>query len=202
MNLKDVYNKIAKDWFEDHSNDTWWVEGLHKFTSLLKPNDLVLDVGCGPGTKSKLMLDKGLSVIGVDFSDKMIEIAQKEAPTGDFRVLDIKNIGDLEESFDGILAQAVLLHIPKKEVLAIITGLKNKLKDGGYLYIAVKEQKPGAKEEEILQEKDYGYEYERFFSYFTMPEVKKYLENLKMKICYETLVRAGKTNWIQVIVQK
>ena len=202
MNLKDTYNRIADDWFKDHHDDTWWVEGTDKFVSLLKSDSLVLDVGCGAGVKSKYLLNKGLKVVGIDFSEKMIEIAKREVPAVTFYVMDIKNLSGLSETFDGILAQAVLLHIPKVEIATVIGGLKTKLKDGGYLYIAVKEKRPEGKEEEVLAENDYGYKYERYFSYFTLPEIQKYLADAQMTICYEKVACTGHTNWIQVICRK
>lgn len=75
MNLKETYNKIADDWFKDHKVDDWWVEGTDQFISLLKPGASVLDVGCGAGLKSKYLSEKGLQVVGIDFSDKFIERA-------------------------------------------------------------------------------------------------------------------------------
>ena len=202
MNLKDTYNKIAEDWFKDHHGDTWWIEGTNKFVSFLKSDSLVLDIGCGAGVKSKYLLGKGLKVVGIDFSEKMIEIAKREVPDARFYVMDIKDLSGLQETFDGILAQAVLLHIPKKEVTSVISGLKAKLNDGGYLYVAVKEKRPEGKEEEVLAEDDYGYRYERFFSYFTLSEVREYLATAKMQICYENVAQTGHTNWVQVIAQK
>ncbi len=202
MDLKETYDRIAEDWFKDHQEDTWWIGGTDAFISFLKPKSPVLDVGCGAGTKSKYLLDKGLGVVGIDFSEKMIEIAKREVPLATFKVVDIKDMGELQESFDGILAQAVLLHIPKAEVVGVINGLKNKLKDGGYLYIAVKEKRPESKEEEVKVEDDYGYRYERFFSYFTLPEIRKHLSDTGMNICYENVARSGKTDWIQVIARK
>ncbi|MEK7515874.1 MAG: class I SAM-dependent methyltransferase [Patescibacteria group bacterium] len=202
MDLKSTYNRIAEDWFKDHHGDTWWVEGTDKFVSFLKPGALVLDVGCGAGVKSRYLLDKGLKVVGVDFSEKMVEIARREVPDATFRVADIKNLSVLAESFDGILAQAVLLHIPKAEAGAVVKGLRDKLTDGGYLYIAVKQKREGGKEEEILKEDDYGYEYERFFSYFTLPEIQKYVSNAGLEMCYENVALSGHTNWIQVICRK
>lgn len=202
MDLKSTYNRIAEDWFKDHHGDTWWVEGTDKFVSFLKPGALVLDVGCGAGVKSRYLLGKGLKVVGVDFSEKMVEIARREVPDATFRAADIKNLSVLAESFDGILAQAVLLHIPKAEAGAVVKGLRDKLEDGGYLYIAVKQKREGWKEEEILKEYDYGYEYERFFSYFTLPEIQKYVSNAGLEMCYENVALSGHTNWIQVICRK
>ncbi|MDE1925012.1 MAG: class I SAM-dependent methyltransferase [Patescibacteria group bacterium] len=202
MDLKETYNRIAEDWFEDHHGDSWWVEGTDTFVSLLSRNALVLDIGCGAGVKSKYLSDKGLKVVGADFSEKMIEIAKREVPAADFRVADIKDLGTIPETLDGVFAQAVLLHIPKNEAGKVVAGLAHKLREGGYLYIAVKEKWPDGKEEEVLKENDYGYEYERFFSYFTLPEIKKHLIEAGLQVRYENVSRAGRTNWIQVIAQK
>lgn len=146
MNLKKTYNLIAEDWFKDHHEDTWWIGGTDKFVSLLPTGASVLDVGCGAGVKSQYLFNKGLNVTGVDFSEKMIEIAKREVLSVQFQVMDIKNMIGLEETFDGVLAQAVLLHIPKAEVAAVIDELKSRLKEGGYLYLA--QSKKGAQRDQ------------------------------------------------------
>ena len=202
MGLKSTYDKIAEDWHEDHKNDDWLLEGTDAFISFLSKGNLILDVGCGTGIKAKYLIDHGLKVIGIDFSDKMIEIAKRENPAGDFRVLDLKDISKIQEDFDAVFAQAVLLHIPKNEAESTLKSLIAKLKPSGYLYVAVKESRPGKSEEEIKEEEDYGYKYERFFSYFTKDEIKKYLIDIGLKIVYEIITTSGKTNWIQIVGQK
>src|SRR3989344_1477536 len=185
MDLRETYNKIAEDWHKAHNQNNWWVEGTNKFVSLLKPNDLVLDADCGAGTESKYLMSKGLKIIGIDFSDKLIEIAKKEAPSGNFFVMNISEADKLKEKFDGIFMQAVLLHIPKKDVAKTINKLLGLLKSGGYLYIAVKEKKIGGADEEIKTENDYGYPYERFFSQFTLGEIKNLIKKTGLEISYE-----------------
>ncbi|HBB36921.1 MAG: hypothetical protein UX02_C0002G0134 [Candidatus Moranbacteria bacterium GW2011_GWC1_45_18] len=202
MDLKDTYNKIAKDWHKDHQKDEWWVVGTDKFVSLLAENDLVLDVGCGAGTKSKYLIGKGLEVVGIDFSKEMIKIAKKEVPAGRFMVLDLDDIENLKETFDGIFMQAVLLHIPKKKIIPVLEKVAKKLKKGGYLYIAVKEKRKNGQEEEVVLENDYGYEYERFFSYFSKDEIIGYMKEIGLKIVHEAVTDLGNTNWIQVIGKK
>lgn len=202
MDLKSTYNKIAEDWHKDHQSDTWWVEGTDKFVSFLKTEDTILDAGCGGGTKSRYLISKGLRVVGVDFSEKLIEICKREVPEGKFIVLDMGNISALDEKFDGIFAQASLLHIKKKEIKDILRGLNEKLKSGGYLYIAVKEIRAGQSSEEIKSENDYGYEFKRFFSYFTMEELKNDLTGLNMEICYEDRLPVGNSVWLQIIGKK
>lgn len=202
MDLKKTYNQIAEDWFQEHKVVDWWQKGVDKFISYFRPDSYILDVGCGPGIASKYLVGKGFKVLGIDISEKMIEIARREAAEANFSVMDIKEIDRLRESFDGILAKAVFLHIPKKEITGIFRKLKSKLKAGGYFYVAVKEIKPGGPDEEIKKENDYGYRYERFFSYFTLEEIRSYFSGLEMRIVYESVTLSGNTRWIQVIAQK
>lgn len=202
MDLKSTYNKIADDWHDDHKNENYWLGATDKFISFLKPGGLILDVGCGPGLKTKYFIEKGFKVVGVDFSEKMIEIAKKEAPQGKFFVLDVKNVTDLKESFDGIYAHAVLLHIQKKEIENVLRDLTDNLKYKGYIYIAVKEQRPNQPDEEIKTENNYGYKYKRFYSYFTFEELDNYLKDLKIKIRYRDFTVFRNTRWIEVIGQK
>lgn len=202
MNLRETYNRTAENYFQDHKNDDWWKPGVDEFISFLSQGAMVLDVGCGTGIKAKYLMEKGLRVTGVDFSDKCIEIAKIEAPGGKFIVSDMKDLSGVRGLFDGLFAQASLLHISKKEVPEILNNLIVKLKIGGYFYIALKEKKGGKKDEEVVVDNDYGYEYERFFSYFTMDEVKSNLKNLGMKIYYENFTTSGKAPWIQIIARK
>ncbi len=200
--LKNTYNKIAKDWFSDHNTDTWWVEGTDKLASLLPAGASVLDIGCGAGHKSKYLAEKGLKVTGGDFSEEMIEIAKKEVPEVTFQVLDLYNLGGFAEKFDCVFAQAVLLHIPKKDVVGIFQNIVDLLNDNGLFYVAVKEIWPGKPDEEVLMENDYGYEYQRFFSYYTTEELGGYFAQVGLELVYKTITTVGKTNWIQIIGKK
>lgn len=206
MNLRNTYNKIAEDYFKEQKANTEWLNSIYgyldKFVSFLNPESLVLDVGCGPGFHSKYLMQKGFNVIGIDFSEKMIEIAKRETPEGDFRIMDVSDLSGLIQEFDGILAHAILLHFPKKEAMDILKNLKNKLKPGGYLSIAVKEVRPDREEEQIVKENDYNCEYQRFFSYYTLDEIKNYLKDLEMEICYEDIIPKGRSRWIRVIGKK
>lgn len=182
MNLKETYNAIASDWVKDHDKDTWWQEGTNTFLEQLPTGATILDVGCGGGVKTSYIGDKGFQVTGIDFSEKMIEIAKSKLPQFDFDLVDIYEIDQYPKSFDGIFAQAVLLHISKKRIVEVLEKLKSKLNPGGLLYIAVKGIKDDDVEEKVVQESDYGYSYERFFSYYSIDELRKYLQDMNMEI--------------------
>ncbi|MBY0472996.1 class I SAM-dependent methyltransferase [Patescibacteria group bacterium] len=203
--LKNTYNKIAEDWFSDHNSDTWWIEGTDHLASLLPQGASVLDIGCGAGHKSKYLSEKGFKVTGGDFSEEMVKIAKREVPGVNFQVLDLYNLAVLSEKnekFDCVFAQAVLLHIPKSDVQQIISNMGSLLNQNGLLYVAVKEIWDGNTDEETLTENDYGYEYKRFFSYYTTEELEGYFKNAGLEVVYKNVNKVGRTNWIQIIGKK
>jgi len=203
MNLKETYNKIAVDWDKDHQSDDWWVKGTDKFCLLLPHGTSILDVGCGAGTATKYLLSKGFKVSGIDFSEKLLEIAKQKNPSGTFSLVDIYDLDTIKESFGGVFVKAVLLHIPKKDIGAIFERLARKVKADGYLYVSVKEQRPDGIEEEIKEENDYGYAYKRFFSYFLPEEIEAYFKQVGFEVVYNFRQQIiGKTVWVQVIGKK
>lgn len=202
MNLKDTYDTIAVDWHKDHLSDDWWIDGMGKFTGMLPAGSTVLDAGCAGGVKSKFLTDKGFQVTGIDFAPNFIKIAKEEVPEAEFRVLDIRDIASLEKQFDGIVLQAVLLHFSKKEIPDILKNIIAKLKTNGILFISVKEPRENQPDEEMKVENDYGYKYERFFSYFSQRELEDILVRLNLDITFSDVHLNGKTRWLQIIARK
>jgi SAM-dependent methyltransferase len=60
----------------------------------------VLDVGCGAGRAAQMAAERGASMAGLDASAKMIEIAKRRTPSGDFRVGDMQELPWPSQSFD------------------------------------------------------------------------------------------------------
>jgi SAM-dependent methyltransferase len=196
--LRATYDRIANDWAKDHEGDTWWREGTATFASLLPHGARVLDAGCGSGQKARFFEDRGCHVLGIDFSEKLLEIARQTATASEFRLLDLRDIRTLSEEFDGVFAQASLLHIPKSETFPVIEGMVSRLVPQGLLYIAVKLQRPGSPEEEMVTENDYGYDYERFFSYYTVDEMRAHLERLRLSVAHVDVSQY----WMQIIARR
>lgn len=202
MTIKDAYNLIAEDWHREHEWDDWSFKATDALIAMLKPGALVLDAGCGGGRTSKYLLKQGARVVGIDVSDKMVEIAQRENPAATFSVMDIRDIGTLGQTFEAILLQAVLLHLPKAEALPVLRNAAKQLNAGGYFCVSVKERKPDGPEEETKQENEYGYAYERFFSYYSVEECRGWFRALGCEVVFEHVFPAGRARWIQMIAKK
>ena len=78
--------------------------------------------------KVKIFAEKGLKVVGIDFSERLIEIAKRNFRAADYRVMDMREVGKLKQKFDGVFTQASLLHIPKKEIIDVLRNLLSVLK--------------------------------------------------------------------------
>ena len=61
-----------------------WAEYLSRLLAEYEVTDgIVLDLGCGTGTLTELMAARGFDMIGVDYSEEMLEIAmEKRAESG------------------------------------------------------------------------------------------------------------------------
>lgn len=57
---------------EDTPYERWLDFVLNRFEKYGVPKELVLDLGCGTGTFTQMLSDKGYDMIGVDVSDEML----------------------------------------------------------------------------------------------------------------------------------
>ena len=70
----------------------------------LEPGMRVLDVGCGPGRHSYALAAKGLEVVGIDISQRFVDLAAADAPRGaTFQRADARNLAFVAE-FDAALS--------------------------------------------------------------------------------------------------
>lgn len=114
------------------------LEKVHDKVKILKDTK-VLDIGIGTGALTRLFYKKGAEIYGVDFSDKMLELAKENMPDGTFYRFDFKNglPGELEGvKFDFIVSSYALHHINDEEKINFIMLLKNYLKKHGKIIIA------------------------------------------------------------------
>ena len=133
--LENYFNEVSSDaWDKLTSNEPVSFvrqlvrEGREKMQVAIMeklPYDLkgmrILDAGCGTGSLARMLDERGAEVVGVDISDKLIDVAKNRSPTN-------KNIeyfaGDMKEqsfgNFDYIIAMDSLIHYSPEDTLASI----------------------------------------------------------------------------------
>jgi SAM-dependent methyltransferase len=97
------------------------------------PPFTILDLGCGPGRDLKTFRDMGHRAIGLDGSEKFVEMAASysgcEVWLQNFLDLDLP-----DALFDGIYANASLFHVPRSLLPKVLGELYGALKPGGVLF--------------------------------------------------------------------
>ena len=98
---------------------------------LLSPRRIV-DLGCGPGNSTKLLVDRFLSshMVGVDSSPDMIEKAEAAMPKTSFKLDDLTTYVP-EESIDLFFSNAVLQWLPQSARLKTVARLIKTQSSGG-----------------------------------------------------------------------
>ncbi|MDC1112556.1 bifunctional 2-polyprenyl-6-hydroxyphenol methylase/3-demethylubiquinol 3-O-methyltransferase UbiG [Candidatus Pelagibacter sp.] len=147
------FSKISEEWWDPQGK----FKPLHKFNpiriSYIKENIIkslnlenkkiplknvkILDIGCGGGLLSEPMNRLGAEVVGIDASDKNIQVAKLHAKKNN---LDIKYLCTSPESlktdtkFDIILNMEIIEHV--ENVDFFLKSCSNLLKKNGIMFVA------------------------------------------------------------------
>jgi SAM-dependent methyltransferase len=109
---------------------------LRGFLKLLPSGGSILELGCGAGNHSAVMLEAGFQVRATDGSPEMAEIASRRLGHPVEAML-FDQI-DAHEAYDGVWASACLLHVPRDELAAILRKIHRALKPAGVFYASFK----------------------------------------------------------------
>ena len=164
---------VAKKYLEAYGQD--FHKELAKDFARSLPGKRVLDLGCGPGHYVRHFSQLGCEVTGLDYSDAMIRIARGLDKRAHFEIGDIRDVGIIfpTNSFDGVWANASLLHIPLADVGEVMDGVARVLSNGGKFLIRTKKGKTGMQE---VEEDLYGATVKREYTYWEEEDLKAELE--------------------------
>lgn len=109
---------------------------LVRFLGLLPPGGSILELGCGAGNHSAVMLSEGFAVRATDGSPEMAAIASRRL--GHPVEAMLFDQLDAREAYDGVWASACLLHVPRDELESILGRIHRALKPSGVFYASFK----------------------------------------------------------------
>jgi trans-aconitate methyltransferase len=96
----------------------------------------ILDLGCGPGRDLVAFKSQGHRAIGLDATPAFVEMAKQvsgcEVWQQSFFNLDLP-----PETFDGIFANASLLHVPQAEMVKVLKDLWRSLVSQGAIAVSI-----------------------------------------------------------------
>jgi ubiquinone/menaquinone biosynthesis C-methylase UbiE len=101
-----------------------------------RPGDRVLELGCGTGSFTRLLLEKGARVTSLDGSARMLERARKKASEANFQQVDLRTFeAPADASFDVVFFGFVLHELPRATREALLVQAKRCLAPNGRVVI-------------------------------------------------------------------
>jgi len=110
--------------------------GLFADLVLGQENTQVADIGCGPGHISDFLAQRGLSVLGIDLSPTMIDLARRARPDLRFELGSLLALKIPDGSLGGVLAHYSIIHTPPDRVPAALAEFSRVLASDGYLLVS------------------------------------------------------------------
>ncbi|MFA6296071.1 MAG: class I SAM-dependent methyltransferase [Patescibacteria group bacterium] len=212
---KQDYKSLAKEFSATRAFSWQELEDLVKF---IKPNQNVLDAGCGNGRLYQLLKNKNIKYLGIDNSEALINEAKTKYQFGNFRQMDLLDQHFEAETFDIIFCIAALQHIPSKEFrLQVLRDFYHILKPNSYLLmtnwnlwqakyfwqtikysflsIAGKHKELDLKDVYMPWKARFGV-VDRYYHAFTKKELASLLQEVGFKVEDQYYVKKGeKSNW-------
>ena len=150
-NYKDTWNNrvdslksgaIAVDGSTDEetllSNGKWTADQMQSALNI-KPDDVVLEMGCGVARIGKLLAPLCKKWIGTDISENMLKVAEERLSdfnNVEFHALKRNDLSCIEDnSIDKLYTVAVFCHLDKEDLFNYMREFYRVLKPGGIAYM-------------------------------------------------------------------
>ena len=177
-----AYNKASQKYYDlfknELDNKPFDREFIDSYLSYFESQSVIGDMGCGPcGHVEDYISGKGYNIIGIDISEKCVEIAKRHSPGIRFEVGDMSELKYEDNYFDGLISYYSIIDTPKKYVSKVMEEYRRVMKKNGLLLLVLKEG-----EEEGYQKELLGIETEIYMSLFTEEETRRYLESSGFEI--------------------
>ena len=177
--------------YAEETRNSLVLDALWEFLSRIKEGGTILDYGSGSGRDSAYFINKGFSVDSLDGSAEMKAQAERlfgiKVKLSSFLSLEEK------EKYDGIWAQASILHLEEHDLKTALTLIERALKRDGVFYSSFRKG-----------EED-GYEKGRWYTNMTE---RRFLSFLPASLYVEKIwesqdVRPGVSRtWLSIICRK
>lgn len=177
--------------YAEETRNSLVLDALWEFLSRMKEGGAILDYGSGSGRDSAYFLDKGFSVDSLDGSAEMKAQAERlfgiKVKLASFLSLEEK------DKYDGIWAQASILHLEEHDLRVALTLIERALKRDGVFYSSFRKGEGD------------GYENGRWYTNMTE---RRFLSFLPASLYVEKIwesqdVRPGVSRtWLSIICRK
>ena len=134
-----TWNKVAKLYEDKFMHLDLYNDSYATFCEFIaNENSSILEIGCGPGNITKYLLSQNpnYDILGIDIAPKMIELAEKNNPSANFKIMDSRDIDSINTTFDAIICGFCLPYLSKTDRQKLVKDSCQLLSDNGIIYIS------------------------------------------------------------------
>jgi ubiquinone/menaquinone biosynthesis C-methylase UbiE len=179
--LRDGYDQVAEEYvariFHELEHKPLDRELLDRFATEVRDLGPVCDMGCGPGHIAHYLHSRGVNVLGIDLSPRMIEQARQLTPAIEFLEGNMSSLNVDDEAWAGIAAFYSIIHIPREEVIRVLREFRRVLQPNGLLLLAFHQG-----QETVHLEEWWGKKVSIDFIFFQRAEMEGYLRTAGFEI--------------------
>jgi len=139
----EAFDKSAQIYQDKFMDVSIYAEPLHFFCDKITvAHARILDIACGPGNITKYLTDirPGYDILGIDLAPKMLDLGRINVPGAEFQLMDCRDIGSIEQKFDGIVCGFCLPYLTREETFELIANVSGLLNNGGLFYLSTMEE--------------------------------------------------------------
>jgi SAM-dependent methyltransferase len=101
------------------------------------PGSTVLELGCGDGVISQVLVDAGLTLYAMDASPRLLRAFRERFPMAQTKCAAAEESTYFERTFDGVIAVGLIFLLPEGAQRIVLSKVANVLKGGGrFLFTA------------------------------------------------------------------
>jgi len=140
MDKSNGYEGIASHWLKGRGTA---IDGIgkstaHQWAQTLRPGSDILDIGCSSGIPvSKVLVDAGMMVYGIDASPTLVNAFHKNFPDLPIACEAVEEFAFFGRQFDGIISVGLIFLLCEETQIMLIDKASSALKPGGkFLFTA------------------------------------------------------------------
>ncbi len=193
--LRKSYNREKAEQRNQSDKEVWKVAQRQQFLLRLQRESktTLLEIGAGTGNDSLFFQNNGVDVVCTDLSPDMVNLCQAKGLKA--YVMDFLGLDFPPGSFDAIYALNCLLHVPTKDLPAVLRKLQELLRPEGLFFLGVY----GGFEQEGVHEKD-EHNPPRFFAHHTDEFMQKVVAPFFDIVSFKVIPLEGKGWHVQSMI--
>jgi cyclopropane fatty-acyl-phospholipid synthase-like methyltransferase len=134
-----TWDKLATSYQDRFMDLDLYNDTYDRFCALIeKQGASIFEIGCGPGNITRYLLAQrpDFKIKATDIAPSMLALAKENNPAIETEIMDCRDIGKVQEQFDGIVCGFCLPYLSKDDSNKFIKDCSGLLPSGGILYFS------------------------------------------------------------------